>query len=159
MEGTGTPQLTESGQRGEDGNVDFLALFFGWAGGGGREGEGRFQMSSLLGKFQMSSLLEIFTGGGGGVQKSSLLEHEGRGGGVKIFSGPRKREGAKAGLLFFLVDPAASLFPQRHRDWVSRLTEGTPAGWKKKQRVTLAPCHFLGGWGQGEKKKAGMVLR
>ena len=88
-------------------------------------------MSSLLGKFQRSSLLEIF------------LE-----GGRRIFFGPRKGKGAKAGLLFFLADPKASLFPQRHRDWVSRLTEGTPGGLVGKKKP-LGCLVFFSGKGVG----------
>jgi hypothetical protein len=55
------------------------------------------------------------------------------------------------GLLF--PSPRASLFPQRHRDGVSRLTEGTPGGLVGKKKPLWRLVFFLGeGWGQGEKK-------
>jgi hypothetical protein len=79
MEGTGTPQLTESGQRGEDGNVDFLALFLAGRGEEGGRGKADFKCRLCWGNFKCRLCLRFLQGEGEGF-KSRLLEHEGRGG-------------------------------------------------------------------------------
>ncbi len=168
VEGTGTPSLLN--------RVQSIHLgFFGPWGRRGFQCRlclGKIQMSSLLGKIQMSSLLEIFTGGvrirteqfflqGGGGEDfflgpSIFFLQEGRGK-EKIFFGlrfflqgggrrgrTRKKDQMPKGAFF--PSPRASLFPQRHRDWVSRLTEGTPGGLVGKKSRFGAWSFF---WGRG----------
>jgi hypothetical protein len=103
------------------------------------------------GRFQKSSLLEIWRGGG--EEKNFFLGAKdfftGRGGGE---GGPGKK--TRCPRSFFSLSPRASLFPQRHRDWVSRLTEETPGGLGREKKAAWAPGLFSGvGRGEGKVKK------
>jgi hypothetical protein len=66
------------------------------------------------------------------------------------FRDPEKGADAKRA---FFPSSRASLFPQRHRDLVSRLTEGTPGGLVGKKSFFGAFSFFLGkGWGKVKKR-------
>jgi hypothetical protein len=124
--------------------IRFFGTFFGWAGEGGVNWVPQCYSIALtlLGRgvlkiWQCSGQVAGEGGKGGGGRgeddfkcrlylghfKSRLC--------LRIFSDPEKEKEPKPACYFF-SGPEASLFPQRHRDWVSRLTEGMPGGPRKK---------------------------
>jgi hypothetical protein len=89
-------------------------------------------------------LLEHEGGREEGFKSRLCLSILGGGGGVKIFSEPRKREGAKAGPVIFFP-PRGFTVPTATSRLGQPTNGGNTGGEEKKQRVTLAPGLFLGG--------------
>ncbi len=129
----------------------------------------KFKGRLCWGKFKCRLCLRFFTGRGGRrfFSRTEDFFYRGRGGNVFFLDlnfflqegggrrGRTRKKRPDVKGVFFPLSPRASLFPQRHRDGVSRLTEGTPGGLGREKKPLWRLVFFSGGgveWGQGEKR-------